>query len=87
VVAIRLTRELKGRGREAETDIVVAVGRRVVVAVRGTAVARFVVPATAADDAVRALTMIDLAPAGAHKHTCFFRKKNWGCAPKPLYPP
>ncbi len=52
VEAIRPSRELEG---EAEADIVVAVVRLVVVAVRGAAVLRIVVPVAAAQHAVRTL--------------------------------
>lgn len=54
VEALRLSRKLRGRS-QAETDVVVAVVRLVVVAVRGAAVVRFVEVAAAAQDAVRAL--------------------------------
>lgn len=52
VAAIRPVIELEG---EAEADIVVAVVRRVVVAIGGTAVLPVVVPVAAAHDAVVAL--------------------------------
>jgi len=52
--------ELGGRG-DAEPNVVVAVRRRVVVAVSGTAVLRVVVPTAAAQHTVRALySAIDL---------------------------
>ena len=52
--AIRLSCALKGQS-EAEADVVVAVVRRVVVAIGGTAILRRVVPTAAAIHAVRAL--------------------------------
>ena len=55
--AIRLSCELKG---EAEAQVVVAVRRRVVVAVRSAAVLRVVVPAAAAVHPVRSPLIFDL---------------------------
>ncbi len=51
VVAIRLSCELKGTG-QAKADTIVTVRRPVVVAVRGTAVLRVVVPTATAIHAV-----------------------------------
>lgn len=56
-VAVRLSCELED---EAEADVIVAVLRPVVVAVRDAAVLGVVVPAAAAVHAVIALMMIDL---------------------------
>jgi len=58
VAAIRQSCELK-RADEAEADIVVAVVRPVVVAIRDAAVLRVVVPTAAAKHAVVALWVID----------------------------
>ncbi len=55
---------------QAETDVVVAVIGRVVVAIRHTAVARVVVPRPAAYDAVRAFALIPLSYL-EHSICCF----------------
>ncbi|MEM6261915.1 MAG: hypothetical protein AAGI38_05365 [Bacteroidota bacterium] len=57
VEAIRLSRELAGK---PQAQIVVAVARRVVVAIGNAAVPRRVVPVTAPVHAVRSLTMSTL---------------------------
>ena len=54
MVAIRPSCELQGKG-EAETEIVVAIVRPVIIAIGGAAVLRIVEPAAAAIHAVRAL--------------------------------
>jgi len=59
VDAIRPSIELEGRS-QAEADVVVAVVRRVVVAIRGAAILRVVVPRAATVHAVRALWRLTL---------------------------
>ena len=54
-----LTFELKGTN-QTKTNIIVAIRRRVVVAIRNAAVMRVVSPATAAIHAVRPVTSVDL---------------------------
>ena len=57
--AVRTSCELEG---EAEADVIVAIRRRVVVAISGAAVLGVVVPAAAAIHAVRALWRLTLIP-------------------------
>ena len=61
MVAIQPSGELQGKD-EAEADIVVTVVRLVVVAIGDTAILRMIVPAAAANNAVRALWRLTTKP-------------------------
>ena len=75
--AIRPSCELQGKRTEAEANIIIAVGRPVVVAVSGAAVLGVVAPAAAAVHAVLTLWRLTTKRKGIKNH---FKKKFFGFA-------